>query len=501
MTGLTPDFQIIDRRHGLPGNTSFMNDLPIDPLDFNLDLDLVAATEYDPDAFIDSLSPGIHSDAQPFDYHNAAQQLNANNDNAFGDTSMSGAGAGLLPTGHGLRLPSNSGTTLTEFTKRRNWSQRIVEEIRDFLHILSPDGRILYVSPSTQSLTGYESSELVGKFITSFVHPDDSGMFVREFNESIASGNPLRFYYRFRKLDDSYAIFESDGHPHLAYEAPSYGPQNGAGLCRGFFMMARLYPTKNAALLDSFLEHKMENERLKKRIADLKKEEQEEMEEADRTAMKTPLSPAAVDRRDISTQSWPNSFGGMPPPAKPGTSNAALTQRNLSEALASALPDTINDKMARYEGASYLETIEMITGLRYRDGERSQDISTGAASPTLIRGDAGIAIHIDSDGRAIGGKGYPGSPFDQTGDKKKKLKVTDEYVCTDCGTLNSPEWRKGPNGPKTLCNACGLRWAKKEKRKSVSRGQNVGDATPSTMMGGTNESGSVNAPQVEQGSA
>ena len=33
------------------------------------------------------------------------------------------------------------------------------------------------------------------------------------------------------------------------------------------------------------------------------------------------------------------------------------------------------------------------------------------------------------------------------------------------GTLESPEWRKGPSGPKTLCNACGLRWAKKEKKK------------------------------------
>ena len=42
-----------------------------------------------------------------------------------------------------------------------------------------------------------------------------------------------------------------------------------------------------------------------------------------------------------------------------------------------------------------------------------------------------------------------------------------DYVST--GTLESPEWRKGPNGPKTLCNACGLRWAKKEKKKSASQ--------------------------------
>jgi hypothetical protein len=84
----------------------------------------------------------------------------------------------------------------------------------------------------------------------------------------------------------------------------------------------------------------------------------------------------------------------------------------------------------------------MLTGLRYRDGERSQGISTGDASPLLIRGDAGIQISLDRDGRG-------------PSDKKKKLKLADEYVCTDCGTLDSPEWRKGPNGPKTLCNACG----------------------------------------------
>jgi hypothetical protein len=102
--------------------------------------------------------------------------------------------------------------------------------------------------------------------------------------------------------------------------------------------------------------------------------------------------------------------------------------------------------MARYEGANHLETIEMLTGLRYGDGERSQGISTGDASPNLIRGDAGIQISLDRDGRS-------------SSDKKKKLKIADEYVCTDCGTLDSPEWRKGPNGPKTLCNACGCKSA------------------------------------------
>ena len=352
------------------------------------------------------------------------------------DNPMSGVGAGPLPTGFGAQSTLGGGSTLTEFTKRRNWSQRVVEELKDFLHILTPDGRIVYLSPSGKHLTGYPQEELVGKFIVDFIHPDDSGIFVREFNESIASGNPLRFFYRFRRKDGTFTIFESHGHPHLTSEAAAFGPNNAAGFCRGFFMMARPYPTKNAALLDSFLEHKIENERLTKRINALKKEEAEEAEDAQRHWLKK------QEGRSDNPSEETDTMGGtsvstsipahmtnpdvlaMPPPAKPTAMNAALTRQNLEDANASSKPDSINDKMARYEGATHIETIEMLTGLRYQDGERSQGISTGDMSPALIRGDAGIAIPVDKEARA--------------GDKKKKIKLPDEYVCTDCGISSSP---------------------------------------------------------------
>ncbi|UPX13112.1 white collar 2 type of transcription factor, variant 2 [Ascochyta rabiei] len=369
------------------------------------------------------------------------------------DSGLTGAGAGPLPTGFGAPNMNPSGSTLTEFTKRRNWSQRVLEELRDLLHILTPNGRILYVSPSCKALTGWDPAQLMGRFINEFIHPEDIGIFVKEFNESIASGNSLRFFYRFRKSDDSWAIFESHGHPHLSSDPSSFAPPNALN-CRGFFIMARPYPTKNAALLDSFLEHKIENERLTKRIAELKREEQDEHDD---WAKKTTESQSGAPTESVITQSLnPSdaaSYAQMPPPAKPSISNTALTRQNLDEVLAANRAEDISDKMARYEGANHLETIEMLTGLRYRDGERSQGISTGDASPLLIRGDAGIQISLDRDGRG-------------PSDKKKKLKLADEYVCTDCGTLDSPEWRKGPNGPKTLCNACGLRWAKKEKKKA-----------------------------------
>lgn len=345
------------------------------------------------------------------------------------DTPMSGAGAGPLPTGFGAQSTLGGGSTLTEFTKRRNWSQRVVEELKDFYHILTPDGRIIYSSPSGEQLTGYSREELIGKFIVDFIHPDDSGIFIREFNESIACGNPLRFFYRFRRKDETYTIFESHGHPHLSSEAARFNHQPiQASFCQGFFMMARPYPTKNAALLDSFLEHKIENERLRKRIDDLKREEAEEADESNRTWLKKKQEGRSDQPSEETETTASTGFASrpanpdalaMPPPAKPSSMNAALTRQNLEDANAVSRQDTINDKMARYEGASTLETIEMLTGLRYQEGERSRGISTGDQSPALIRGDAGIAIPVDKDLRGA--------------DKKKKIKLPDEYVCTDCG--------------------------------------------------------------------
>lgn len=426
--------------------TGLMHGLDVDmlpPMDLDLSQMEPESTSQPTQAFDNPIAP-IPQPLQP--------PLSVDSNDAYAaavmqNSTVSGIGAGPLPTGFGVPSNNPSGSTLTEFTKRRNWSQRVLEELRDFLHILTPDGRILYVSNSCKHLTGYEPAQLLSRFIAEFIHPDDSGVFVREFNESIASGNPLRFFYRFRKEDGTYAIFESHGHPHLSTDASNYGNTGGTPFCRGFFMMARPYPTKNAALLDSFLEHKIENERLTKRIAELKREEQEEIEALDRQwkvkdgySSVTPSDTTRPDGRANSDSTVP--YSGMPPPAKPTVSNTALTRQNLDEALAASKPDSINDKMARYEGGTHFDQIEMLTGLRYRDGERSQGISTGDVSPLLIKGDAGIAILVDKESRS-------------SGDKKKKLKIADEYVCTDCGTLDSPEWRKGPNGPKTLCNACG----------------------------------------------
>ncbi|XP_062208240.1 GATA transcription factor 16-like [Phragmites australis] len=37
-------------------------------------------------------------------------------------------------------------------------------------------------------------------------------------------------------------------------------------------------------------------------------------------------------------------------------------------------------------------------------------------------------------------------------------------ACADCHTTKTPLWRGGPEGPKSLCNACGIRYRKRRRQ-------------------------------------
>ncbi|XP_039035432.1 GATA transcription factor 18-like [Hibiscus syriacus] len=44
--------------------------------------------------------------------------------------------------------------------------------------------------------------------------------------------------------------------------------------------------------------------------------------------------------------------------------------------------------------------------------------------------------------------------------------------CANCDTTSTPLWRNGPRGPKSLCNACGIRFKKEERRASAANANN-----------------------------
>nr|XP_010925019.1 protein CYTOKININ-RESPONSIVE GATA TRANSCRIPTION FACTOR 1 [Elaeis guineensis] len=46
-------------------------------------------------------------------------------------------------------------------------------------------------------------------------------------------------------------------------------------------------------------------------------------------------------------------------------------------------------------------------------------------------------------------------------------------VCSDCSTTKTPLWRSGPQGPKSLCNACGIRQRKARQAMSAAAGSGL----------------------------
>jgi hypothetical protein len=49
----------------------------------------------------------------------------------------------------------------------------------------------------------------------------------------------------------------------------------------------------------------------------------------------------------------------------------------------------------------------------------------------------------------------------------RKKRVGEDRQCLRCGNRQTPYWRRGPDGPATLCNACGLQWAKKKRKEAL----------------------------------
>ncbi|KAF8080469.1 hypothetical protein N665_0940s0005 [Sinapis alba] len=47
--------------------------------------------------------------------------------------------------------------------------------------------------------------------------------------------------------------------------------------------------------------------------------------------------------------------------------------------------------------------------------------------------------------------------------QNKSCSSNDKKTCADCGTSKTPLWRGGPAGPKSLCNACGIRNRKRRR--------------------------------------
>jgi hypothetical protein len=61
--------------------------------------------------------------------------------------------------------------------------------------------------------------------------------------------------------------------------------------------------------------------------------------------------------------------------------------------------------------------------------------------------------------------------------KKRRGRAAPPGRCHSCNRAETPEWRRGPDGARTLCNACGLHYAKLTRKQTTGgKNGNVGSS-------------------------
>ncbi|KAG9244504.1 sexual development transcription factor NsdD [Calycina marina] len=102
--------------------------------------------------------------------------------------------------------------------------------------------------------------------------------------------------------------------------------------------------------------------------------------------------------------------------------------------------------------------------------QRDRDLHGKGSRPY----DEEMAMYEDG----MDGHGYGGPES-----KKRRGRAAPPGRCHSCNRAETPEWRRGPDGARTLCNACGLHYAKLTRKNNIklSQGSNGSSLRPKSM--------------------
>lgn len=87
----------------------------------------------------------------------------------------------------------------------------LVENAKDIIYSLTPNGEISYLSPKFSDLLGYNTSDYLGKSFSLLMHPDDVKNSIEMFQRTLKSGQrESGFEFRMNHMDGSMRWFISD---------------------------------------------------------------------------------------------------------------------------------------------------------------------------------------------------------------------------------------------------------------------------------------------------
>jgi len=91
----------------------------------------------------------------------------------------------------------------------------VTENMSDLVCLHQPDGRYLYVTPSSYSLLGYRPQELIGRDPYEFFHPEDRDLIYRQSHEPALQSMSASMIYRMQRKTGEYIWLETLTQPIL----------------------------------------------------------------------------------------------------------------------------------------------------------------------------------------------------------------------------------------------------------------------------------------------
>jgi len=139
--------------------------------------------------------------------------------------------------------------------EERNWFEGLIEQGKDVITVVKPDGTIRYQSSSIDHELGYEPGEVRNESFLKFVHPDDEDEIQSALQAMIdrSSGFTSYVQFRFRRADGSWAWLEGS----VSYRPDT--PITGY-VINAHDITARVESYQQAAVLNRILRHNLRND-------------------------------------------------------------------------------------------------------------------------------------------------------------------------------------------------------------------------------------------------
>ncbi|KAI8973230.1 putative blue-light photoreceptor PCMADA3 [Mycotypha africana] len=390
-------------------------------------------------------------------------------------------------------LPHTSTATTAEMdadTVQKEWNHLLLEESCDLIHVISLKGTFLYVSNASYSLLEYEPAELLNQSLSTICHPSDIVPVMREIKESTAyPDRNISLLFRVRRKFSGFIWMECFGQVHMD-QSRSRKCLILSGRQISVYALA-----KKALMLQQPTTHKKKEEFWAKlSVAGLYLYVTKGCEKV------VGYSPSSLEQESVfqyvdtseivdvrKALEWIqyDTMAGREQEAVRLSHTFLNAKGNYVPVTSTfcrgdALSNNSTDVEGRLQASFILMHVQLQDSTAGNGGmTTNNEISTTKlamiAYPTnnakhenffaeleTTRGTSWqYELHkLQSLNERLRDKISNYNKPNTRTCQRKRVNVFKLRICANCQTTESPEWRKGPRGPKELCNACGIRYSK-----------------------------------------